>query len=76
MSLTCRLRISAFRIPVEYSTISIVRSLRLRAASITRVTSSTVRIVGSRRGTFGYGMSSSKYERFSVFTKKNRRAET
>ena len=62
--------------PVEYSTISIVRSVSVRAASINRVTSSTVRIVGSRRGTFGYGMSSSRYGRFSVFTKKNRSAET
>ena len=41
MSWTCRLRISAFRMPVEYSTISIVRSVRLPAASINRVTSST-----------------------------------
>ena len=50
MSRTCRCRISAFRMPVEYSTISIVRSVSVRAASISRVTSSTVRIVGSRRG--------------------------
>ena len=73
MSCTCRLRSSAFRMPVEYSTISIVRSVRVRAASISRVTSSTVRIVGNRRGTFGYGMSSSRYRRFSVFTKKKRK---
>ena len=46
MSFTCRLRISAFRIPVEYSTISVVRSVNVRAASIDRVTSSTVRMVG------------------------------
>ena len=52
-SFTCRLRISAFRIPVESGTISIVRSLSGRTPSINRVTSSTVRIVGSRRGTFG-----------------------
>jgi len=73
--LTCRLRSSAFRMPVEYSTISIVRSVSVRAASINRVTSSTVRMVGRRLGTFGYGMSSSRYRRFSVFTKKNRSAE-
>ena len=36
--------------PVEYSTISIVRSVSVRAASINRVTSSTVRMVGRRRG--------------------------
>ena len=76
MSFTCKLRISAFRIPVEYSTINIVRSVSVRAASINRVTSSTVRIIGNRRGTFGYGMSSRLYGRFSVFTKKNRSAET
>src|SRR5436190_12430910 len=76
MSCTCRLRISAFRMPVEYSTMSIVRSVRVRAVSIRRVTSSTVRIVGKRRGTFGHGMSSSRYVGFSVFTKKNRSAET
>jgi hypothetical protein len=35
-----------------------------------------VRIAGSRRGTFGKGMSSSRYGRFSVFTKKNRSADT
>ena len=39
--------------PVEYSIISIVRSVSVRAASINRATSSTVRIVGSRRGAFG-----------------------
>ena len=36
--------------PVEYSTISIVRSVSVRAASINRATSSTVRMVGRRRG--------------------------
>ena len=43
---------------------------------INRVTSSVVRIAGSRRGTFGNGRSSSMSGRFSVFTKKNRSAET
>ena len=62
--------------PVEYRTISIVRCDRLSAASINRVTSSTLRICGSRRGAFGYGVSSSRYRRFSVFTKKKRNAAT
>ena len=61
MSRTCRCRSSALRMPVEYRTISIValgegprrrdQSLRLPPG---------VRIVGSRRGTFGYGVSSSE----------------
>jgi len=76
MSRTCRCRSSAFRMPVEYRAISIVRSVRFRAPSINRVTSSVERIAGSRRGTFGKGMSSSMYGRFSVFTKKNRSADT
>src|SRR5262245_38000686 len=52
--------------PVEYRTISIVRCDRLSAASITRATSSMCRICGNRRGALGYGVSSSKYRRFSV----------
>ena len=62
--------------PVEYRTISIVRCDRLSAASISRATSSTLRICGSRRGAFGYGVSSSRYRRFRVFTKKKRSAAT
>ena len=50
MSATCRCRSSAFRIPVAYSSIRIVRSVRVRAASIKRAMSSVVKIVGKRRG--------------------------
>jgi hypothetical protein len=32
--------------------------------------------LGSRRGAFGYGVSSNRYRRFSVFTKKKRNAAT
>jgi hypothetical protein len=49
---------------------------RATDAEINRVTSAVIRSVGRRRGTFGYGMSSNKYHRFSVFTKRNRSAET
>ena len=45
MSATCSWRSSAFRMPVESRTISIVRCDRLSAASIDRATSSTLRIV-------------------------------
>ena len=76
MSATCRCRSSAFRMPVEYSTISIVRCDKFCAALIKCVTSSTLRIVGSRRGALGYGVSSSEYRRFNVFTKKKRIAQT
>ena len=69
-------RSSAFRIPVEYSTINIVRSASVRAASMRRVTSSRVKTVGKRRGVFGYGRSFRLYARRNGFTKKNRSAAT
>src|SRR4029453_4963474 len=53
MSATCRCRSSAFRMPVEYRTISIVRCDRLSAASITRATSSTLKIWGQPPRGFG-----------------------
>ena len=49
---------AALRMPVEYSSIRIVRCIRLCAAAITCATSSRLRICGNRRGTFGYGVSS------------------
>ena len=53
-----------------------VRCDRLAAAAINRATSSTLKSCGNRRGALGYGVSSSRYRRFSVFTKKKRNAAT
>ena len=68
MLLTFRWATSDRRRPVAYSTISNVRYNRLGAASISRVTSSGLRITGSFFGFFSNGRSSkSRSRRFSVF---------
>ena len=64
-----------FRMPVEYKTISIARTVRFRAPSFGRLTSSVVRIAGSLHGIFWKGKSSSRYARFSVITKNSGSAE-
>ena len=52
-----------------------VRCIRFRAESISRATSSGLSTVGSFRGHLGNEISSGRYGRRRVLTKKNRRAE-
>ncbi len=54
ISSTLRRHSSARRMPVEYIVISMARWNRLLAESISRIASSRVRMIGSRRGAQGY----------------------
>src|SRR5271157_6222738 len=74
ISNTVRWHNSARRRPVAYSIISMVRCIRLLAASISRATSCWSSMVGRRRCRLGNGMWSGRYGRRSVLTKRKRSA--